>query len=203
VSEGSERLVRLRQAVIASTLALGVLTAACSGSAEKAGGPGSATAIAALDVSSPAFTDAAEIPVAHCMPGVPGGANVSIPLQWAAGPAGTASYAIAIIDEHPVARRWTHWLVVDVPADVSQLRADASGQAMPDGARELVNGFGDTGYGGPQPPPGSGAHTYSISVYALDVPALDVEDRISADAFELALVGHVLAKGTITGVFGR
>ncbi|HZL07043.1 MAG TPA: YbhB/YbcL family Raf kinase inhibitor-like protein, partial [Coriobacteriia bacterium] len=59
------------------------------------------------------------------------------------------------------------------------------------------------GYGGPQPPAGSGDHTYSIAVYAVDVASLDIEDKPAAADLRRALDGHVLASGTLDGVVGR
>ena len=87
-----------------------------------------------------------------------GGQNRSLPFQWHDAPEGTRSFALSIVDPHPVANNWVHWLVIDIPAETGELRGGASGREMPPGARELRNGFGQAGYGGPQPPPGSGDH---------------------------------------------
>ncbi|MDI6692066.1 MAG: YbhB/YbcL family Raf kinase inhibitor-like protein [Anaerosomatales bacterium] len=153
-------------------------------------------------VTSPAFQDGGRIPAEHCMKGVPGGKNVSIPLSWTGAPPGTASFAVFVIDRHPIARNWVHWAVVDVPPSVTSLTAGASG-SIPAPARELVNTFGDRGYGGPMPPPGTGDHLYEVTVYALDVPTLEVPTAPSAADLERAVAGHVLAAGTITGIFSR
>lgn len=153
-------------------------------------------------LTSSAFTDGGRIPVEHCMAGVPGGANVSPPLAWSQAPAGTASYAVFIIDRHPIARDWVHWAVVDLPPSVTSLPAGASGSLEPP-ARELVNTYGDRGYGGPMPPPGSGEHPYETTVYALDVDRLEIPDAPTAADIERAVSGHVLAKATLTGVFSH
>jgi hypothetical protein len=96
-----------------------------------------------------------------------------------------------------------HWVVVDLPASATGLAEGASGAAMPAGSRELENTFGETGYGGPQPPAGTGDHDYEITVYALSTDHVTIGDRPSAADIERTLAGQVLASGTIIGTFGR
>ncbi len=155
-----------------------------------------------MKLSSKAFSDGGRIPVEYVMPGA-GGDNVSIPLSWTALPAGAKSLAISIVDPHPVARNWVHWLVINIPAKAASLPAGASGSQMPPGALELRNSFGKAGYGGPQPPPGTGDHPYVVTLYALDVAKLSLPGNTSLAAFQKALEGRVLASATITGYFGR
>jgi len=158
---------------------------------------------ALLTLSSPAFADGERIPTIHALASVSGGENVSVPLQWAGAPEGTASFALAMVDRHPVANDWVHWLVVDIPADVTSLAADASGSAMPDGCREVNTTFGRPGYGGPAPPAGSGEHDYEFTLYALDVSEIDVGEQPSADEIERAVEGHVLVSARLVGTFSR
>ncbi|MFO7760402.1 MAG: YbhB/YbcL family Raf kinase inhibitor-like protein [Thermodesulfobacteriota bacterium] len=129
------------------------------------------------------------------------GENISIPLQWSGFPAGTKSFALSIMAPHPVANNWVHWLVVNIPSDVTSLPEGASGQGMPAGSRELQNGFGKAGYGGPQPPSGTGKHPYVITVYALDTAELGIEQTATLADFEKALKTRVLDKAEITGTF--
>ena len=132
-----------------------------------------------------------------------GGSNISPPLEWTGAPAGTKSFALACIDRHPIARNWVHWLVVNIPASVTSLPEGASPSRMPPGSLELVNSYGDIGWGGPQPPPGSGVHNYEFTVYALSVEQLDLLPRTSLDAFEAAIAGKVLGKAVLVGTFER
>jgi len=129
--------------------------------------------------------------------------NVSLPFQWANAPAGTKSFAFSIVDPHPVAKNWVHWLVINIPAMVQALGEGASGRAMPPGARELENSYGSAGYGGPQPPRGTGDHPYVCTVYALNTEKLDLPAETSLSDFLKALTGKILAKTAITGKFGR
>ncbi|TLM67584.1 MAG: YbhB/YbcL family Raf kinase inhibitor-like protein, partial [Actinobacteria bacterium] len=122
--------------------------------------------------------------------------NRSPALAWEDRPSQTLSYVLVCVDRAPIARNWVHWLVVDIPPGMTTLPDGASLNSMPDTARELKNGFGELGWGGPQPPAGSGVHTYEITVYALDVATLDVGEDADLDAVLEAMEGHVLATGT-------
>ena len=155
-----------------------------------------------MKLSSTAFTDGGKIPVPHVMPGA-GGKNVSLPLSWADAPPGVKSFALSIVDPHPVARNWVHWLVINIPPEVNSLAEGASGRKMPPGAQELDSSFGDPGYGGPQPPRGTSDHPYVVTVYALNAPRLDLGRATTLAAFQQALEGKVLASASITGYFGR
>jgi Raf kinase inhibitor-like YbhB/YbcL family protein len=79
----------------------------------------------------------------------------------------------------------------------------ASRSSMPAGAVELKNSFGETGYGGPQPPRGSGDHPYLVTLYALNEARLELPIQTSLAAFNKALEGKILATSTVTGMFGR
>jgi Raf kinase inhibitor-like YbhB/YbcL family protein len=155
-----------------------------------------------MQLTSSAFTDGGKIPSKYVMPGA-GGQNLSVPLSWSGVPAGVQSFALAMVDPHPVARNWVHWLVVDIPKDAASLSEGASGKGMPKGAVELKNSFGDLGYGGPQPPRGSGDHPYVFTLYALSVPKVEISKGAGLAAFQQALAGKTLATATLTGYFGR
>ena len=121
-----------------------------------------------MEITSAAFKDGGKIPTQHVMVAA-GGKNLSIPLVWKNIPPGTKSFALSIIDPHPIAQNWVHWFVINISAAVTSLPEGASPQKMPPGAVELKNSFGNIGYGGPQPPKGSGEHPYVVTLHALDV----------------------------------
>jgi hypothetical protein len=155
-----------------------------------------------MQITSTAFPDGGKIPLQYVMPGA-GGQNISVPLSWSGAPAGTQSFALSMVDPHPVANNWVHWLVIDLPKDSTSIPEGASARKMPQGAQELNNSFGDTGYGGPQPPRGSGDHPYVFTLYALSAPKVEVGKRAGLAAFKQALEGKILATATLTGYFGR
>lgn len=156
---------------------------------------------AILTVTSPALEPGDMMPAKYCTTKVSGGQNVSPPLVWT-GTDQARSYAVVMIDRHPVANEWVHWVVVDLPPDTVSLPEGASG-AIPSPARELEGTFGSRGYGGPQPPAGTGDHQYEISVYALDVTTLDIPAAPSAGEIAASLKGHVVGVGSISAYFGR
>uniref|UniRef100_UPI0040498D56 YbhB/YbcL family Raf kinase inhibitor-like protein n=1 Tax=Dissulfurimicrobium sp. TaxID=2022436 RepID=UPI0040498D56 len=153
-------------------------------------------------IYSPAFSDGSNIPVIYVRPSA-GGKNISPPLSWSNLPDGVKSIALSVVDIHPVAKNWVHWLVINIPKDSGGLAEGASCKAMPSGSRELRNSFKDIGYGGPQPPYGTGLHPYIFTVYALDIERLDLSDDITLEVFMKAIRPHVLEQASMTGYFER
>ncbi len=153
-----------------------------------------------MELTSPAFKDGSKIPVKFVMPGA-GGKNVSIPLTWKNAPPGTKSFALSMVDPHPVARNWVHWFAINIPRDVTSIEEGASRKKMPPGSLELKNSFGDAGYGGPQPPKGSGDHPYVTTLYALSTEKIDLPVNTSLSAFKKALDGKILEQASLTGMF--
>jgi len=137
----------------------------------------------AMELKSSACADEGKIPPQYVMPGA-GGKNLSLPLQWSGAPAGTQSFALSIVDPHPVANNWVHWLVINISGNVNSLEEGASGKNMPAGAVELHNSWGKAGYGGPQPPPGTGDHPYEVTLYALYVAKLDLKPATKLAGFQ-------------------
>lgn len=155
-----------------------------------------------MQLTSSAFTDGGKIPQQYVMPGA-GGKNLSLPLAWSGTPAGVKSFALTIIDPHPVAHNWVHWLVADIPGDTTALAEGASGRKMPPAAVELKNSWGELSYGGPQPPKSSGDHPYVVTLYALSVPKLDLKATAGWADLKKAMEGKILETATITGYYGR
>jgi Raf kinase inhibitor-like YbhB/YbcL family protein len=155
-----------------------------------------------MEISSSAFKDGEKIPIQYVMPGA-GGKNVSIPLAWTNVPSGTRSFALSMVDPHPVAQNWGHWLVINIPSNVTVIEEGASRKKMPAGSLELKNSFGDIGYGGPQPPKGTGDHPYVVTIYALNVEKLDLGVGTSLPAFKKVLEGKIIGTVSITGKYGR
>ena len=155
-------------------------------------------------LESSAYRDGDTMPARFATPQVEGGAGASVPLAWGDTPKGTRSFVIEMIDHHPVAREWLHWLVVDIPGGERAVPEGASATAaMPAGAMELANQAGRIGYGGPQPPVGSGVHDYEVTLFALDVPRLGLGRDATLEDVTAAMRGHVLGRASLTGRFGR
>ena len=150
----------------------------------------------ALHVSSASFADGRNMPQRLTCDGP----DVSPDIQWSAAPARTQSYAIVMDD--PDAQGFTHWLAYNIPANTHDLSEGASTPSKRlDVMGEGANSFGHAGYGGPCPPEGS-AHHYVFQVYALDVNP-NLPAGLSEEQLMVAMQGHVLAKGQITGLYAR
>jgi Raf kinase inhibitor-like YbhB/YbcL family protein len=142
-------------------------------------------------LSSSAFEDAQEIPQKHGKKIE----NLSPQLSWKDAPRETKSFALSLVDRHPVARNYVHWLVVDMDAGVTSLKEAASGAAMPPGSREAEP------YAGPFPP--SGTHEYEFTLYALKTDRLDLPRKVSLEAFTKAVEPNALATAKLVGKFTK
>jgi Raf kinase inhibitor-like YbhB/YbcL family protein len=132
------------------------------------------------------------------------GANVSPQLSWSGAPSGTRSFAVTAYDpDAPTGSGWWHWNVINIPASQTELGAGASGtDALPKGAVELRNDFGQTGFGGACPPPGP-VHHYVFTVHALSVARIDVPKDASNALAGFMIGGATLATARLTAVYGR
>jgi len=177
-----------------SAVALAAL-AGCSASGPAAA-PGASVGgvIAPLSVTSEDFADGGGLAATFAggdATRCPGD-NLNPQLSWSAGPPATASYAIAMID--PDAHGFAHWLHVDIPANVVGVARGASA-SLPGTTGRGTNGT--SAYYGPCPP---SRHHYVFTVYALDT-VLSPGRAPTWDEFAAAAGGHVLAQGSITGLF--
>jgi phosphatidylethanolamine-binding protein (PEBP) family uncharacterized protein len=80
--------------------------------------------------------------------------------------------------------------------------AGAAGKNPP-GSTLGLSDYGVSEYGGPIPPPGDPPHHYQITVYALDVPKLELGPTTTYAFFRFSILGHVLGEAKLTGRFGR
>lgn len=150
-----------------------------------------------LDVKSWSFS-LEEIPVEF----TGDGKDVSPPLEWTPGPAGTKSYALIMDDPDGPKGTWVHWVAWNIRE--TRLARGIPKQPHVETAFGRVaqgrNSFSRVGYNGPCPP--SGTHRYFFKVYALDIE-LDLGPDATKKDLLAAMDDHVLASGEIMVTYSR
>lgn len=151
-----------------------------------------------LTITSPAFSAGTAIPERHSC----NGADLSPALSWGSVPKGTQSLAIIVEDSD--ANNYTHWVVFNIPATMSDMpEAIAQGWKLPEGGWQGQNAFSNAGYNGPCPPTGR-EHHYVFQIYAIDM-LLDLESSdlspVGKGMLRDAMKGHILAEGSLMGVY--
>jgi Raf kinase inhibitor-like YbhB/YbcL family protein len=147
-----------------------------------------------IPLRSPAFNDNTLIP-ARCSRD---GDDRSPALEWDQPPEGTVELALLCEDLDAPEGPFLHWLVTGITPDTTSI---GEGET-PAGAEEWQNDYGDTGYGGPQPPIGDDPHRYVFRLFALDAP-LGMSPGAEVQDVRAALDDRRLATGTLTGLFAR
>jgi Raf kinase inhibitor-like YbhB/YbcL family protein len=143
-----------------------------------------------LTLRSDAFGEGDEIPSRYTCDGV----DVSPPLSWSGIP--DQAGAFALIARDPDASGFVHWVLTDIPADVTSL-PDGQGDSVGIAGR---NDFGRVGWGGPCPP--SGQHRYEFTLYALTAP-LQLDGAPEADDVERSLGTNLVGEASLTAVYTR
>ncbi len=153
-----------------------------------------------LTLTSPAFAPDGPIPRAHTCDG----ADLSPPMAWHGVPEETRELALIVDDPDAPRGTWVHWVLYGIPPTVGSLPAGVPTSpelAAPPGARQGVNDFGRTGWGGPCPPKGP-AHRYVFTLYALD-RAAGLPPGATKPVLLAAIAGHVLAETSLIGRYAR
>ena len=154
-----------------------------------------------LQLSSPAFVHQGSIPMQYTCEG----ADLSPPLTWSGVPAGTKGLALIVDDPDapdPKAPKttWVHWVVYNLPASTTGLAENAARGGLPQGAKDGINDWKRTGYGGPCPP--IGRHRYFFKLYALDTVLGELGTPTKAQ-LEKAMAGRVLAHVELVGTYEK
>jgi Raf kinase inhibitor-like YbhB/YbcL family protein len=144
-----------------------------------------------------------EIPLMHkCAQNKPAGGNVSPPLSWTPGPAGTKSYAVTL---NHVASGSAHWALWDIPATTTSLPQDvmhALMPAVPAGSKQTMHngfdGFTGAGYLGPCPQAVNSRQMYRYAVWALNTETLAGVTTASTTAAVQTAIKNAALAGTGT-----
>ncbi len=135
------------------------------------------------------------------------GKNISPELRWTGAPKASKSFALTVYDpDAPTGSGWWHWVVFNIPADVTELKTGAGDPAKklaPAGSVQSVTDYGKPGFGGACPPIGDRPHRYIFTVFALDVQKLDLDEKAGAALVGFMLNSHAIAKASVISYYGR
>jgi len=154
-----------------------------------------------ISLTSDAFDEGGAIPTRHTCEGE----DLAPSLKWTNLPGGTRSLVLIVDDPDapdPEAPKmtWVHWVLYNIPADVSTLAEGITTEGLPPGTREGLNDWQRTGYGGPCPP--IGRHRYFHKLYALDTVLPDM-GKPTKTPLEEAMQGHILAQTQLMGTYEK
>ncbi len=133
------------------------------------------------------------------------GKNISPALKWVNPPRGTKSFAVTVYDpDAPTGSGWWHWVIFNIPAGVTELKADAGRiekKLAPPGSVQSITDYGKPGFGGACPPKGDKPHRYIFTVYALSVAKLDLDEKASPAMVGYFLNSNVIAKASLISYY--
>jgi Raf kinase inhibitor-like YbhB/YbcL family protein len=132
------------------------------------------------------------------------GGNTSPQLSWSGAPEGTRSYTVTCFDpDAPTPSGFWHWVLVDLPADVTSLEpgAGAEGAELPGSAFMCRNDMGGKAFTGAAPPEGDQVHRYYFVVHAVTEETLGVDSDATPAVVSFNLVFKTAGRGVLVGTY--
>ncbi|MGA8210868.1 MAG: YbhB/YbcL family Raf kinase inhibitor-like protein [Nocardioidaceae bacterium] len=130
--------------------------------------------------------------------------DTSPQLSWSGAPEGTRSYTVTCFDpDAPTPSGFWHWVLVDLPADVTSLEAGAGaeGASLPGSAFMCRNDVGTSAFTGAAPPEGDQVHRYFFVVHAVTEESLGVDSDASPAVVSFNLAFKTAGRAILTGTY--
>lgn len=130
--------------------------------------------------------------------------NTSPQLSWSGAPESTRSFTVTCFDpDAPTPSGFWHWVLVDLPTDVTSLEAGAGaeGATLPGSAFMCRSDAGSKAYSGAAPPPGDQVHRYYFVVHAVTEDTLGVDSDASPAAVSFHLAFKTAARAILHGTY--
>jgi Raf kinase inhibitor-like YbhB/YbcL family protein len=183
-----------------SRLAIALLAALLAASCGNGGSPKATVADpdaaipTTMQLTSAAFAAGASIPARYSCDG----AAVAPPLTWSLVPNEAVELAVTVTDPDAPGGTFVHWVLLGLSPAVLGL---ADGAPPPATSHQAAASSGRTRYVGMCPPKGQ-LHRYRFTVYALRQPD-GLANGVPASRALATIRATALARGTLTGTFGR
>jgi len=149
-----------------------------------------------MNISSSSFREGELIPSRFTCDGE----NISPQLKWNAKKGGIKSFALIMNDPDAPSKDFVHWIVYDIPPEVTELPEGASSVNSQLKYHQGRNDFGSLTYNGPCPP--SGTHRYIIKIYALDA-LLNIKEGSGKNELRASISGHIIDEAELTGKYSK
>lgn len=128
--------------------------------------------------------------------------NTSPQLSWSGAPEGTKSFVVTCFDpDAPTPSGFWHWVLVDLPADVTSLDTGAAARHLPGKAFHCRNDGGTMGFMGAAPPKGDQPHRYFFVVHAVGEETLGVDSDASPAVVSFNLAFKTLGRAILHGTY--
>jgi Raf kinase inhibitor-like YbhB/YbcL family protein len=151
-----------------------------------------------IQLKSTAFAEGQPIPSRYAYDNE----DISPDLQWSGAPSTAKSLALICDDPDAPMGTWVHWVLYDLAPSMTGIpEGMPKSTTLDSGAKQGMNDYKKTGYGGPCPPPGK-PHRYFFKLYALDAK-LDLKPGLTKQDLLKALGGHIIAEGELMGTYQR